>query len=481
MSLLIKTLFEKTKVCPDSIILSGKNILLSYSNIIDEINQLSNYLKKYKNEHIAISLENSPANVIVDLVCIKHNIVNVPIPLFFTNEQKKHIFNTVGTTIIISDTYQNNQSTKVICAKKEIFITPTNYTKKTIIPKTIKITFTSGSTAKPKGVCLSQEAIEQTALSLIKKIDTTKIKKVAALLPTTVLLENVAGCYTSILSGATYDIRSQSSIGLDQTTGFDFQKTLNYLNKQQINACILVPELLKGFLYTLNIKKTPLTHLKFIALGGSKVSSKLLSKAKKQGLNVYQGYGLSECNSVVSVNTPKYNKISSVGKPLSNTIITINKNQEIIIKKPIMLGYLDNLKPINSIKTGDLGYIDKEGFLHFIGRKKNTIITSMGRNVAPEWLESELLSQMEIIQALVVGDSEKHISALLVPSSNKFNNKKIQTVVDVVNKNLPNYAKIKQWLCVSPFTQNNNQLTVNGRIRRNEIIKQYQQEIKNLY
>ena len=107
----------------------------------------------------------------------------------------------------------------------------------------------------------------------------------------------------------------------------------------------------------------------------------------------------------------------------------------------------------------------KDGDLFIDGRKTNVIITAFGRNVAPEWVESELLSRPEIAQTMVFGDAAPTLGALIVPAVG-VNDVEISNAVAQTNLTLPEYAVIKHWTRVAPFTVANRQLTGNGRIRR---------------
>ena len=217
--------------------------------------------------------------------------------------------------------------------------------------------------------------------------------------------------------------------------------------------------------------KGPLPDLKFIAVGGSKVDPALITQARLMGLPVYEGYGLSECASVVSLNTPKNDKPGSVGKILPHVKTRISEG-EIQIKNPGFLGYVGEDAP-EIFSTGDLGTIDEEGFLSVTGRKKNILITSYGRNVSPEWVESILLSQPAIAQAIVYGDAQPHLSALIVPSSAQAD---IQGAVNAANLRLPDYAQIKDFQVVPAFSLANDMITGTGRPRRDQILKNYAKE-----
>jgi long-subunit acyl-CoA synthetase (AMP-forming) len=279
-----------------------------------------------------------------------------------------------------------------------------------------------------------------------------------------VLLENVAGVYATLIAGGTVLFNRL------ETFGKNYENLHNVLKKTSATSVILVPEILRILMVQI-VQNGPLPRLRYVAVGGSKVSPTLIMEARTLGLPVYEGYGLSECSSVVALNTPKNDKAGTVGKLLPHIQAAV-ENGEIIIRNTGFLGYNGEQTP-DYIYTGDLGAIDDKGFITITGRKKNVLITSYGRNIAPEWVESELLSQPEIAQAVVYGDGESSLSAFIVPSSIAAN---ISDGVARANTHLPEYAHVKNFTSVPPFSPSDGTLTGTGRPRRSRIFQLYQKE-----
>jgi long-subunit acyl-CoA synthetase (AMP-forming) len=146
------------------------------------------------------------------------------------------------------------------------------------------------------------------------------------------------------------------------------------------------------------------------------------------------------------------------------------------------LGYVgQTATPSPQLYTGDIGYIDADGYLVISGRKKNIFITSFGRNVSPEWVERELTISPGIAQAALFGEAKPWNTAIIVPGKNS-TTEQIEASIQSINHGLPDYARITQWLPADePFTLNNQQLTANGRNRRDVIWQHYQQKINALY
>jgi long-subunit acyl-CoA synthetase (AMP-forming) len=223
------------------------------------------------------------------------------------------------------------------------------------------------------------------------------------------------------------------------------------------------------------------SSLRFIAVGGAPVAPSLLQRAYQLGLPVFEGYGLSECASVVALNAPDCSRLGSVGRALPHVSVSFSADGEILVSGSTFLGYLGHECPPQPWPTGDLGYVDAEGFLHLTGRKKSLFITSFGRNVAPEWVERELTQQPAIAQAALFGECTPLNVVVIVPRPG-FSEDEIETAIELVNQSLPDYARASTWLKASaPFTQKNGLLTANGRLKREAILEAYTESIEQLF
>jgi long-subunit acyl-CoA synthetase (AMP-forming) len=153
-----------------------------------------------------------------------------------------------------------------------------------------------------------------------------------------------------------------------------------------------------------------------VAVGGAPVASRIADAAWTLGIPVYEGYGLSECCSVVSVNRIGDRRPGTVGRPLDGLRITIDQGEIVIDGPSITDGYLGRGPADRPWRTGDLGEMDHDGFLTVHGRKDDLIVTALGRNVSPEWVETMLLGDGRIAFCAVTGRGEPHLTALLIPS-----------------------------------------------------------------
>ena len=473
---------------PKEIALIGDNESYSWQQLEHKVNQAAQLLSPFKDQVVALYEDNSPAWIIIDLACRLSHVILLPLPMFFSQQQLQHAIKQAGVVAIIyGDKNVLDKSTELGFDEQSIPIEGLSLTKlslnKVPLPKnTAKITFTSGSTGQPKGVCLSNEQQTNVAEALLEAINLGATRHLS-ILPFSTLLENIGGIYAPLLSGGSVIALSQQSLGFNGSSGFDLIKLTATITDYQPQSMILLPELMQALLAAIKQGWQLPKSLRFIALGGSKVSVSLLQQAHDLGLPVFEGYGLSECGSVVSLNTPADRLLGTIGKVLKHVSVAI-ENNEIVVSGNTFLGYIDDVASWQQEKvyTGDLGLFDEQNYLHINGRKKNLIISSFGRNINPEWVESELLASGLLQYAVLFGDAKPYCVAVVQPRNNEVNDALIQKIVDAVNQGLPRYAQVVRWLRVStPMTCDNKLITSNGRPIRKNIYQQYQTSIEHLY
>ena len=207
-------------------------------------------------------------------------------------------------------------------------------------------------------------------------------------------------------------------------------------------------------------------NLRIIIYGSASTDKKIIKFFNTIGIDMLQGYGLTETSPVVSCENDKYhNRIGSTGFPLHNLEVKIdNPNSEgdgeILVKGPnVMLGYYNNEKATNEVikngwlYTGDLGHLDKDGYLFITGRKKDVIVLNNGKNVYPEEIEA-LLNKVPLIDESIVYEKDDKICAKIVYSVEEISSKKIEIKeiynkisdeIKQINKSLPLYKYIKEF------------------------------------
>jgi long-chain acyl-CoA synthetase len=205
-----------------------------------------------------------------------------------------------------------------------------------------------------------------------------------------------------------------------------------------------------------------------VAVGGASVGEPLVLAARARGIPAHEGYGLSEGASVQTLNLPGADRPGSAGKPLPHARVRISASGEIEVAGSLFAGYLgDTAAPPEWWPTGDLGHIDADGFVHVRGRRKHVLITAFGRNVSPEWVETALRGEAAIAQAVVFGEAQPALSAVLWPTRADLPDTALEAAVAAANATLPDYAQVRQWVRgVAAFTAETGLATANGRPQR---------------
>ena len=446
---------------------------LSYRETLHEVALRAERLRSAGCRRVAIALDNGVDWALWDLAALQAGLVCVPLPGFFSAAQLAHVLDSAGVdTLIIDDSTPFGPAgfgaTEGQMAQRHVDHPPA------LPAGTVKITYTSGSTGQPKGVCLGAGAQMAVACSLWQASRSCAIERHLCVLPLATLLENIAGLYTPLLSGAAVDLMPMGDIGLSGATGFDVERFLAALQRSQPNSLILLPQLLLMLIAAAERGAALPASLRFIAVGGGRVSPALLQRADALGLPVFEGYGLSECASVVCLNTPEQRRIGTVGRPLPHADVRIGPGGEVLVRGARMLGYLGEAGTADDwLDSGDLGHFE-DGFLVLHGRSKHQFVTAYGRNVNPEWVEAELVQQLPIAQAWLHGEALPANVAVLVPRGPGFSDDTLAAAVTAVNRELPDYARVHHWLRADePFSAANGLATPNGRLRRSALLERY--------
>jgi long-chain acyl-CoA synthetase len=252
-------------------------------------------------------------------------------------------------------------------------------------------------------------------------------------------------------------------------------------------------------------------RVKFVVSGAAPLSKDIGEFFYALGIVIMEGYGLTETSPVISVNTFDNLKFGTVGPPIPGVEVKIAEDGEIFAKGPnVMKGYYkkeDETKEVFEgewFKTGDIGHLDEDGFLVITDRKKDLIVTSGGKNVAPQPIENLLRINPYIEDALAIGDKRKFVSALVVPNFEKleeyakFNNISYETLGDLVKNDkvlhfmegevdratpsLASYEKIKKIsLLDRDFEIDKGEKTPTFKIKRNIVEEKYRSIIDAMY
>ena len=212
-----------------------------------------------------------------------------------------------------------------------------------------------------------------------------------------------------------------------------------------------------------------------VIVGGAALRSEIAETFDEFGVNMYQGYGLTECAPLISANYPGCNRFGSVGKPVAYMDVKIVDGEILVKGDGVMLGYYKNEEATAEafddegyLRTGDLGHFDEDGFLYITGRSKNLIILDNGKNIYPEELEAHI-SVIEGVKDVMVYESKGKICAAILPTD--FNDgdltKKIKLGIKEMNAELPPYKRVVSIAFISrDFPR-----TTTLKIKRKEAIK----------
>ncbi|HAF19145.1 MAG TPA: long-chain fatty acid--CoA ligase [Chloroflexi bacterium] len=216
------------------------------------------------------------------------------------------------------------------------------------------------------------------------------------------------------------------------------------------------------------------------------------------GVPIYQGWGLTETCSGATSNTPNAHRFGSVGKPFRGVELKIADDGEILVKSPgNMLGYRNKPEATAEVLkdgwlyTGDIGVIDGEGFLAITDRKKALFKTTVGKYVAPQPLEVELMRDPLIERAVVVGDGRPYVTALVVPDWDAARkgglddaavNQRVQKAVDAANEGHGSWERIQYFtLLREDFSEAKGELSLKLDVKRKVVQERYQEQIESMY
>jgi long-chain acyl-CoA synthetase len=252
-------------------------------------------------------------------------------------------------------------------------------------------------------------------------------------------------------------------------------------------------------------------RIRFCVSGGAPLSKDVAEFFADLGVMVYEGYGLTETSPVISVNREGRYRFGTVGIPLEGVEVKITEEGEIITRGPcVMKGYWNKPEETRGVLkngwfyTGDLGAVESGGFLKITGRKKELIVTSGGKKVAPRAIE-ELLEQDEaILRCVLFGEGKRFLTALIIPRKEKIlefagarriafgdygellQNPKIyewmESRIEGLSKNLASFEKIKYFALIEhDFSQSSGELTPTLKVRREAVLARYERLLLPFY
>lgn len=491
---------------PDKIAFTFKKekelINKTYKDFYKDVSNVTNYLtNEFNNEHIAIIGENSYNYVVLFFSIVISNNIAVLIDKDLDEETIKKLLKQSDTKVLY---YSENY-----CDLKNVINKYKSYEINNLlnIPKLKKketkkkneesvLFFTSGTTGANKCVMLSEENILSDiygACSIFKPNG-----DVFSCLP----FHHAFGLITSILKPFYYN----ETIFINNS----LKNILTDLKLSKPNTMFVVPTFIETFYKQIwkNAKKEKRIHIlksmiktsnmllkigidlrkqlfksihnsfggniEYIICGGAYLDQKYITFFRSIGINILNGYGITECSPVVAVNRNNYYRDGSVGQIVRGAEVKIEDNEILVKGKLVMLGFYKDKKATNEVlkdgyfHTGDFGYLDKDNFLFITGRKKNLIILSNGENISPELIEEELAHDEGVNEVIVYENNNKLLAEIYPQEEYLGNETYFDNLIYKYNSKVPKNHQI------ALVTLRNNEFPKNSnkKILRNKFMEE---------
>ncbi len=409
--------------------------------LVERLSSLKNGLRSNKGEALRVGVVcgNTPAFVMADLACLIGRAVEVPVPLAFSRAQAESLLGRVDVCLVDDEGAARLEAWGEDLLPSDSTILPVNPDQlialasdtEAVAPASVggdgdwicKVIHTSGTTSRPKGVRIRALGLNALLCSLRDEMPKGAFRRYLSTVPLSLLIEQVTGLYMVLLHGGTL-VQLPPSVPLVGTTMGAAAKVMPFLRASRPTALVATPSLVEEVRREARgLKKEDIAQEIFgsarvplICCGGAPIEPAVLTELDEMGIPVYEGYGLSENGSVVTWNRPDARRFGTVGKPLPHVRVRIADDGEVLVKSTSLFAGYTVDDPSSCVvdqdgwlHTGDIGELDGDGFLKLTGRKKNVIITSAGRNVAPEWVEAEYATLPFVRAVAVVGN---HLPAL---------------------------------------------------------------------
>jgi long-chain acyl-CoA synthetase len=502
-----------------------------------------------KGDFAAICIENRPEWAIIYLGIVASGLTCVPLDPQFTEQEIENLINDCAAKIIFvsSVVFQTKNINKLKSGLRKIVILDMDIEKDNLMglkqatstspeglvwPEVIpedaaSLIYTSGTTGSPKGVILTHKNF----CSNFKSIDKLKLFSDKDNLISILPLHHAYPFMVMLITPLFCRAR------VTYTSSFRSDELLNLMRESRVTVLVGVPQLfaifytnilekmkkvplifrmpLLGFIELLwqirrvsgiNLSKLALSKinapfgktLRFFACGGAKLNEEVGRYLVKIGFTILEGYGLTETSPVVTFNPLKRQKFGSAGKVVPDVKLRIgnpdaNGMGEVVIKGPnVMKGYYSRARETSSVSkdgwfySGDIGYIDKDGYLYITGRKKEIIVLSSGKNIYPEEIESYYIKSPYIKEMCVLGiggAEEDRLAAVVVPDADYCRkagevdlNSVIRWELENLSQGLAPYKHIKGYIIVKEDLPR----TRLGKIKRYEVKNKYLDELRGV-
>ncbi len=488
----MKLILEEGLVIPElkdygKVALIKGNTRISYKEFIENISSFASLVDILPNERVVIFSENRPEWIYAFYGIWQRGGIVVPIDFMSSWEEALYILEETEPAIVFCSD-QTEEVTKKALSNSKLNSYVYNFDK-ILMPKpfgkslsrdlkeTAVILYTSGTTGKPKGVMLSFKNLVSNVKAIEKVGVASKEDTTIALLPFHHSYPLMVTMLVPLYLGATI-------VFLEKLSSEELIKTLK---EHRVTILVGVPRLyqilhqrimeniranfLAKILFALAPHFSPSIRrilfkrvhdafggkIRYLVSGGAKLPLEVALDFNRLGFTILEGYGLTETSPIVSFNPPNKPKLGSVGLPIEEVYVKISEEGEVLVRGVnVMQGYYKKPKERSEafkdgwLLTGDLGYLDEEGYLYITGRKKEIIVLAGGKKVNPEELEALILRENPNIKEAAVLEVEGSIKALVLPDFKKLEEQGILNieefirwqVIDKVNQKLPQWKRI---------------------------------------
>ncbi len=371
------------------------------------------------------------------------------------------------------------------------------------------IIYTSGTTGRPKGVMLTHGNLVSNAEATAGSSGSSPSDVLLSWLPYSHIYARTCDLYVTTLAGATLCLAESVDtllVNLAEIQPTDFTSVPRFYEKvwSAVEALPLTER-------SARLRRIFGPNVRRLSSGGAPLPKHVAEGFVEAGLPLLEGYGQTESSPVVSFNRAGLAKVGTVGPAVPGVEIRIADDGEILTRGPhVMKGYWDEPEATRQaivdgwLHTGDVGHLDDDGFLTITDRKKDLIITSLGKNIAPAELEKLLVADPYIDQAVVYGDRRPFVSALIVPNLplleakaremgvglevdgemirsepiRQFMAERVAQIMQAVS----NPERVKAFLLLGrPLTMEAEELTATQKVRRRHVVGRFEREFEALY
>ncbi|MFA5527328.1 MAG: AMP-binding protein [Peptostreptococcales bacterium] len=514
---------------------AGQFLPITYQKLRDDMNALGTVLlnKNLKDKNIVIIGENRYEWILSYLAVVNGVGVVVPLDRELPQQDIENFINTSHASVIIySDKIRNTidnvksnvKSIEYVINMDSDAHEGNNYSLKKLLEEGYKlirnqdrsyldraidneetriILFTSGTMGNSKGVMLSHKNICENIMNTSQYVDITSEDRALSVLPIHHTYECSCGILIPLYKGACivfceglkYIVKNMQEAKITVMVGVPllyesmYRKIWRKVEKEgkakKLRKGIFAAKKLKRIGIDISKKSFKAVHealgghVRLLISGAAAINPEIVECFNDLGIRMIQGYGMTECSPIITVNKDHYSKHGSAGLALPGTEIRIfEPNEEgigeILCKsKSVMKGYFENEEETKQVfldgwlRTGDYGYIDEDSFLFITGRKKNVIVTKNGKNIYPEEIELQLQKSDYIKESLIYGKEDAKSSDIVVACKIVIDQEyldemesdltvdevrsRIEKYIDSVNNNAAPYKRIKRIEIVSEF------------------------------